>query len=589
MLVLRAHLCPLLIRFISNPPAPASSTSQFSFPLTVRLTRVAFLLLKQFSDLLPVESEAFLSILIRVIGPGDKGEGEGGHPSGAGAGSSPLWMRVLALEVIRGLSGDFALMIKFYERYDARPGGVRIFSDLMTAFSRIATEKPSALGMGGAITYGSSLAPIPSSSGGGTGATGAAASMLEGAVEMGIGLAQVAGNVVGSSVSSGAPPPGLSHSTANIKLQCIDQLDKADSPPIPETYIFFLALQCLTNLSDGFSSTTLSAYSVILSSRSRAAAARMSEAPAALDWATLDSTDSKVALLLTVKDIAETSWPALLASLSFFVVTALDDDLFTDVVSALRNFASVCGVLGLHLPREAFLTSLCKFSVPPAVVAHLAALDASGPARVVTSVLSAGVDSLGLGPAAPLPVGLSSRNFACLRALISVAQYLAGSLDSIWFAVFETLQNADFVIRSNLARSKKRLAMAAPPATPPRSAGIALSPVASTQRPSAEMDEQSILGSISKLFEVSKNLEDDAFKWFIGSLCRLDGEMIGIPMAVDGTPVESSLTNGMVTPLESAGTSASGSVVGEEPRRRRASGISIIRTLVRDSAWVGLC
>lgn len=503
-------------------------------------------------------------MLVRVVGPGEKGEGEGGHPAGSGSGSSPPWMRVLALEIFRGLCGDFNLMIKFYERYDARgvvaeggnsKAGSTIFSDLMTGLSRLATEKPALLGVGSAIMYGSSMSPIVSGSG--------ASGILEGAVEMGIGLAQVAGNAVVTTVG-----PGLAVANASMKLQCIDQLDKADPPAIPETYIFLLALQALTALSDGFSNYTLAAYSVILSSRPRTPGESNTRSPAALDWQNLDKNDSKVISLLTVKDMAQTSWPALLASLSFFVVTALDDDLFTDVISALQSFTSVCGVLGLELPREAFITSLCKFSVPAPVVAHLASLEANGPTRN-TNVLTAGVETLvGLGSTTvSLPVGLSNRNYAALKALISVSQYLAGSLDSIWFAVFETLQNADFVIRINSARNAKRNAIL--PSSPARPNGTG----STISSPSIEFPEQNIQASITKLFEVSKTLEDDAFKWFVGALCRLNGEMIGIPMATDGSVMEAVVSS---TPMESTGSQG----LGEQPSRRRASGISTIRTLV---------
>ncbi|KAK4704567.1 hypothetical protein P7C70_g1641, partial [Phenoliferia sp. Uapishka_3] len=598
LLVLRAHLCPLLIRFLSSPPSTPASNGPFSFPLTLRLTRVVFLLLKQFSDLLPIESEVFLSMFVRVIGPGDKGDGEGGHPAGPGAGSTPLWMRVLALEIFRGLCSDFGLMIKFYDRYDARKknGGAAssVFSDLMTAFNRLATEKPAVLGVGAAVLYGSSLAPIipgghslPSNSS--SVSLGGAAGMIDSAMEMGLGLAQVAGSVVGSSVGAvaGTIPPGLSISTATLKLQCIDQLDKADAPPIPETYIFLLALQCLASLSDGFATYTLSAYSAILSARTRSAGETASRAPAALDWSTLDASDPKAASLLTVKDMAETSWPALLASLSFFIATSLDDDLFADVVSALQNFTSVCGVLGLQTPREALLTSLCKFAVPPAVVSHMVLQDLNPAAKAPVSVLSAGVESLGLGPAAPLPVGLSSRNFACLKALLSVSQYLAGSLDSIWFAVFETLQNADFVIRTNAARTKKRAATSAPPATPPRGGGGVVSPLSPTTSRSlsspnssipvvpTEADEVAIQASIAKLFEVSRSLDDDAFKWFVGGLCRLNGEMIGLSMAEDGSVLE-------VSP------GSLPSPASEAPNRRRSSGMNTLRTVRLDEKSFGV-
>lgn len=99
--LLRAHLCPLLLRLLSDRPR---------FPLTLRATRVVFLLLKQFSGAvrsettptteqeagaLETETEVFLSLLLRIVG--GEGIGESSDPQ-----SRPIWMRVLAMEVVRG-------------------------------------------------------------------------------------------------------------------------------------------------------------------------------------------------------------------------------------------------------------------------------------------------------------------------------------------------------------------------------------------------------------------------------------------------------------------------------------------------------
>jgi len=548
-------------------------------------------------------------------------------------------MRVLALEIFRGLCGDFELMMKFYQRYDAAAAGGRgkgkgkgkstegaegstVFSDLMTAFNRLATEKPAVLGTGNAVLYGSSLAPptlahhhsstasvstsnLASSGGGG----GSGSAMIDSAMEMGLGLAHAAGSVVGSGAAaamvgaasvglhaSSSTSIGLNASTASMKLQCIDQLDKADPPAIPETYIFLLALQCLAALADGFSNFTLNTYSAILGERAKSTGKAVSKAPAAIEWDDeteengKEEEDLKIVSLRIVKEMAETSWPALLASLSFFIATSLSDDLFTDVVSALQSFTCVCGVLNLSTPREAFLTSLCKFAIPPSVVSHIASQDslhqskptpASSAAATATAVLSAGAESLGLtSSTSSLPVGLSSRNLACLRALLAVSLYLAGSLGKTWFSVFEALQNADFVLRTTASKGKKRStagASTATPSTPAKSTSTSQSnsnttaggggdSAEQTKFPAVptEAEEQAIQRGIATLFEVSKSLEDEAFKEFVGALCRLNGEMVGITMNDDGTVKEDEeARSGISSPMETP-----------EKSRRRSSGIS---------------
>ncbi|GAA5943397.1 Mon2p [Sporobolomyces koalae] len=640
LLVLRAHLCPLLIRFLSSPPPTSTSCSSiaasapFSFPLTLRLTRVVFLLLKQFSDLLTLESEVFLTMFVRIVtpAPGLSDQGEGGHPAGPSTGlTSPLWMRVLALEIFRGLCGDFELMIKFYQRYDAQGSrgqeGSLVLNDLMSAFNRLATEKPIVLGTGNAILYGSSLGPsfltasTSQQHGSVTSSTMSTSNTKEGsrmiidsAMEMGLGLAHAAGSVVGSGAAAavaGAASVGLAatggstptsasldHKTASMKLQCIDQLDKADPPAIPETYIFLLALQCLAALADGFSTYTLTTYARMLEREAQAQGRTVSRAPRALDWTEPEQGDelrtNEINSLKVVKEMAETCWPALLASLSFFISTSLSDDLFTDVVSALQSFTCVCGVLNLSTPREAFLTSLCKFAIPPTVVSHIVAQDsvqsstkptpASSAAATATAVLSAGAESLGLTSSSTtgsLPVGLSSRNLACLRAVLAVSHYLAGSLGKTWFSVFEALQNAEFVLKATASKGKRRTA---PPPVQPST--VNASPVSSSKGSTAtttanavdnvepskfptvptEADEQAIQRAIATLFEVSKALDDGAFKEFVGALCRLNGEMVGIPMNDDGTvrgAGEDEFGTGVTSPIDTP-----------EKSRRRSSGIS---------------
>jgi len=93
ILLLRHHLCPLLLKSLSDRP---------QFSLSLRCTRVVFLLLKQFSLELRTESEVFLTVIIRIIAgestsaPGDHEAYQGSHVS------RPHWLRVLAVEIMRG-------------------------------------------------------------------------------------------------------------------------------------------------------------------------------------------------------------------------------------------------------------------------------------------------------------------------------------------------------------------------------------------------------------------------------------------------------------------------------------------------------
>jgi Guanine nucleotide exchange factor in Golgi transport N-terminal len=85
------------------PPTPLMSIALSDrplFPLTLRCTRVVFLLLKQFSLELPIESEVFLVFLIKVIADETDSSASGDNTPIHVV--RPPWMRVLAMEIMRG-------------------------------------------------------------------------------------------------------------------------------------------------------------------------------------------------------------------------------------------------------------------------------------------------------------------------------------------------------------------------------------------------------------------------------------------------------------------------------------------------------
>ncbi|KAF9230177.1 hypothetical protein BU15DRAFT_69416, partial [Melanogaster broomeanus] len=221
------------------------------FPLTLRCTRVVFLLLKQFSFELKTEAEVFLMLLIRMIS--DDAESAATDHTG----SRPAWTRVLAMEIMQG---DAELIRNMLDRYDAQQSGSKVFTSLISALKRLVTEKPALLGVSSQML-----------------GVGAPSNMSEGTSGLSYGLdvggvavmvANAAATAASATVSgvvgmigSGA---GLSVQSSAMKLQCIDQLDKADSPPIPESYVYLLGVQCIVSLCEGFASFTGPLYTSLM-------------------------------------------------------------------------------------------------------------------------------------------------------------------------------------------------------------------------------------------------------------------------------------------------------------------------------------
>lgn len=63
--------------------------------------------------------------------------------------------------------------------------------------------------------------------------------------------------------------------------------------------------------------------------------------------------------------LINSSWCGLLAALSPLVDSSTDESATENVLKEIQSFASLCGLLDLHTPRDAFITAICKASLPP--------------------------------------------------------------------------------------------------------------------------------------------------------------------------------------------------------------------------------
>lgn len=346
-------------------------------------------------------------------------------------------------------------------------------------------------------------------------------------------------------------------------------------------------MQCIASLCEGFASFTGPIYTSIVVQKPRTAGESVIRAPPALDFDELPQ-DDKVALQLhSVRNMVSSGWPALLAALSFIISTNLSDELFGDVLASYQAMTNVSGMLGLTTPRDAFFTSLAKFAVPTKVVSSVDTIELPGP-RSTQSL----TDNLGLtGP--PPPPGLSERNLACLKVFVSSALYLSGSLGESWFDILEVLQNADYVLaskggkapappsrKSSIIPGASALSRSVSSTTTPPSSSTGSLPSPGSHHPLlTELDPDNVQNTIQRLFDTSKNLEDDAFRCFVNALCKLSSEMVVMQSGEPRIP-ESPTSLSQLEDAASIGATLSPSPRASLAHRRRVSGIHIPRTLV---------
>lgn len=384
-----------------------------------------------------------------------------------------LWKRALCMEVFRGILAEHALVRRIWALYDAKEGEKDVLKPLTASFVRLSTEKPSVIGLGPQSTM-----PMTT-----------AVNVAEGSPEQAMLEAGVTGII--SPPGPETAHTGISTQWSSIRVPCIDQLDKTDPPFIPESYTYSLILACVSSLSDGLAKFILP-LTVPGDNRPRRKVSkqdggRASPAPSTLE---ADINSQKAALErsasfkknpvplnpLALDDhpmysdvkvcaaIVRDCWPAILATCSTFLYSALDSEYYHGLVRAFQRFAHVAGLLQLATPRDAFLTTLGKAAVPPNVLT--ACLSQQRPTTPITPVdnpnslfsNARGLLSVeALTPTTPVEkqrqasfdaslTSLNTRNLLCLRALLNLGIALGPTLGPAWGIILETLQQADFVL-----------------------------------------------------------------------------------------------------------------------------------------------
>lgn len=509
--ILRLRVMPFIISSVSE---------KLNFAVTVRVTRILYTLLRKHLSILSSEGEIALGLLTHMLDQ-----------------DTALWKRSLCMEVLRGIFAEAALIRRIFAMYDASEGRKSILRDLVAAFVRISTEKPSLIGLG----HQSSIPVVNQSNNGGTDQALLEASGIPG--------------IISSSVSSSEPSAGISTHWSTMRVPCIDQLDKSDPPLIPDTYIYSLTLACISGFSEGLAKFILP---LTVPDRPRKKASRQSDTA---DYKVSDSgpgtPDPRATSIerhpsfkknpvpanpLLLEDhplygevkicagIVDECWPAVLATCSTFLYAALDSEYYHGLIRSFQKFTHVAGLLCLSTPRDAFLTTLGKAAVPPNVFTASTAQPPTPPASI-TETSSMFSNARGLLSVENLvshtsttergrhafdarPSSLNTRNLLCLRALLNLGIALGPTLDSAWAIILGTLQQADLVLFSNSKSS--RTPTSQKPETQGTSDGSSLLANFGTELKAVET-------AGSRLLESTVDFPNPVFLEVVTALCKLFG------------------------------------------------------------------
>ena len=510
--VLRQRLMPLIVKILSE---------RASFSITVRAMRVLQLVLSRLLFALAEDCEMALSLLNHMLD----------------ADAAILWKRALCLEVFRNIHSEPALVRSIYAHYDQADEKRNIVRDHLGGLVRLASEKPAVIGLG-------QQSSIPSSLGQDDTSGEQAAAQAGGLV----------GSIGASVTTADTNRPGISAQWSLIRTPCIEQLDKPEPPNLPATYIYSLALTCITRFSEGLARFLLP-FTVPVESRSKRkqSSRKEPENSDSIDGSSSNTLQRKQSLhgrklpvnplslkehvlysqITTSGHMVEHCWPALLAASSTYLNATMDSENYHGLIRSFQKFTQIAGLLDLATPRDAFLTTLGKHAVP-ALNSTSISPQISGRDSLTHEDSVASDHDLSASPTIrqqsvdmAIPT-MNTRHLLCLRALLNLGIALGPILKKSWTIILETLLQADLILSFSGPTGRKQAK---------RAASKAESEAAAEKADGSEdlgLEVTAAETAASRLLENTADLPSDAFLDFVKCLCSLLHIEDSIQEAEDG-------------------------------------------------------
>nr|XP_022914726.1 protein MON2 homolog isoform X1 [Onthophagus taurus] len=484
--LLKERVCALVIKLFSpnikyrsTVPANVQSATPFDkpyFPISMRLLRVVSILIQRYHVLLVTECEIFLSLIVKFLDP-DK----------------PTWQRSLALEVLHKMTVQPELLNSFCECYDIKKHTTSIFQDIVNSLG----------------AYVQSLFVAPQ-------------------IHMTSSVPITQGQHPTFNLPSGpgvSPPPGflsrnvwlpivITFATGQTKPIYLEMLDKIEPPTIPDGYGISVAYGCLLEIVRSLHITIV---------------------PQPLpDEDNPPQQTPNTADRELHTQLINSSWCGLLAALSPLIEASTDEAVTESILKCVQTYASLCGLLELPTARDAFITAICKASLPPHYALTIlntitpninlrqrSDSDVSGQFTTSYGEVDYRQQVVAVGTPLPTsavpagasqgPVMLTAKNLQAMRALLSLAHCHGSILGSSWHLVLTTLQHLVWILGLK-------------PST-----GGSLKAAKNLIEPSAVIssvmaDLPVLSAMLSRLFESSQYLDDVALHHLINALCKLSQE-----------------------------------------------------------------
>ncbi|XP_020312653.1 protein MON2 homolog isoform X2 [Oncorhynchus kisutch] len=507
--LLKERVCPLVIKLFSpnikfrqgssSAASPAPVEKPY-FPICMRLLRVVSVLIKHFYSLLVTECEIFLSLLVKFLD-----------------GEKPQWLRAVAVESVHRLCVQPHLLRSFCQSYDMKQHSTKVFRDIVNALG----------------SFIQSLFIVPNT--GNPAATNAPAggsgSGAQAAAQGGPGAGGQGGSLITQAAFEyrGTWIPLMTVSVqGSAKATYLEMLDKVEPPSIPEGYAMSVAFSALLDLVRGITSM----IERELAKEEEEVAVRREANPD-------QNAQAEPEAHLVWEEMVSACWCGLLAALSLLLDASTDETATESILKAELTMASLCGRLGLVTPRDAFITAICKASLPPHYALTVLSSNATNlnnkaysiqgqTVQIISPSSESHQQVVAVGqPLTVQPQGtvvLTAKNIQCMRTLLNLAHCHGAVLGTSWQLVLATLQHLVWILGLKPG------------------VGGALKPGRAVEGPSTVLttavmtDLPFISNILSRLFESSQYLDDVSLHHLINALCSLSLEAMEMAYGTNKEP-----------------------------------------------------
>ncbi|KAL8664597.1 MAG: hypothetical protein Q9168_007866 [Polycauliona sp. 1 TL-2023] len=505
--ILRTRLMPFIIKVLSE---------KSGYNVSIRTVRLLRLLVQKLLPTMIPETEMAMTLINHLLDPS----------------SSATWKRVLCLELWRDIHDDAPLVRNLYTYFDQVKGHKNLVGDHLSILVRLAAEKPAVIGLGQRSSGFEADHNLPAE--------------------------QLAVEAGGLSGTISLPPDdmtlnkqGISAKWSGVRTCCIDQVDKSEPPILPATYLYSLVLTCINRFSDGLAKFLLP-FTVQPDEKprrkQRSASKYQNQDASSLDHpkellkdpATaqpsngLTSNEKKLPVNpLSLKEheryeqirmsalVVEHCWPALLATASTFLNASLDSEYYHALIRSVQRFTQVAGILDLETPRDAFLTTLAKHAVPAASAGSIKTPNLGSFTNQQTEGISDGNETKHADRRehqGHFILDMNPRNLLCLRALLNLGTALGPVLHHSWAIMFHCLHQVDVAL---IASAQRPL---------PQASVNRIDEGEAPETDDLKAEKSAVEVAVSRLFESTSNLPNEAFTEALGCLSTLVYDISGMPV-----------------------------------------------------------